>query len=61
MTGEEGRLRAKLVKRDSAGRTGKEPVGFKAFRVDIEYRILRDCFLSTRGGEEERGKICVQD
>ena len=44
MTGEAGRLsELKLVKRDSAGRTGKGPVGLKDFRVDIGsvfYRVL---------------------
>ena len=29
VTGGAGRLRRQLVIRDSAGRTGKEPVGFK--------------------------------
>jgi len=35
VTGEAGRLERLLVKRDSAGRTGKAPVGPKDFRVDI--------------------------
>ena len=60
MTGEAGRLREQLVKRDSGGRTGKEPVGLKAFRVDIGYRNLSKISSSPLAVERKREekKIC---